>query len=283
MIKFFTSVEDFKKEASSIGEITNVDKILELDFPFLDKQQKYALLNIPIYQDGQQQNLVLLSKKLVLVYSDFTFKGYEKHFKDVLKKPYGESTVISFLILKQVLKNYSREFERIRAKMNILDLDPVLGEIENSGRELRRLTDRCEELVQMIIILKERDIKEFSTQLISFDYEILSAEARYWLERCRSHLYRIASLRTKSEMRSNRELNSTMHRLTIIITVLTITSIVVSVPGTIGAIFGIPALSDAYFKPHTSLLVLILIASTLLSVVLGYLYWKSLNLHSRRD
>ena len=283
MIKFFTSIQDFKKEASSIGEITNVDKILELDFPFLDKQQKYALLNIPIYQDGQQQNLVLLSKKLVLVYSDFTFKSYEKHFKDVLKKPYGESTVISFLILKQVLKNYSREFERIRAKMNILDLDPVLGEIENSGRELRRLTDRCEELVQMIIILKERDIKEFSTQLISFDYEILSAEARYWLERCRSHLYRIASLRTKSEMRSNRELNSTMHRLTIIITVLTITSIVVSVPGTIGAIFGIPALSDAYFKPHTSLLVLILIASTLLSVVLGYLYWKSLNLHSKRD
>ena len=283
MIKFFTSIQDFKKEASSIGEITNVDKILELDFPFLDKQQKYALLNIPIYHDGQQQNLVLLSKKLVLVYSDFTFKSYEKHFKDVLKKPYGESTVISFLILKQVLKNYSREFERIRAKMNILDLDPVLGEIENSGRELRRLTDRCEELVQMIIILKERDIKEFSTQLISFDYEILSAEARYWLERCRSHLYRIASLRTKSEMRSNRELNSTMHRLTIIITVLTITSIVVSVPGTIGAIFGIPALSDAYFKPHTSLLVLILIASTLLSVVLGYLYWKSLNLHSRKD
>jgi len=214
----------------------------------------------------------------VLVYSDFTLKVYEKHFKDVLKKPYGESTVISFLILKQVLKNYSREFERIRAKMNLLDLDPVLGEIENSGRELRRLTDRCEELVQMIIILKERDIEEFNTSLISFDYEILSAEARYWLERCRSHMYRISSLRTKSEMRSNRELNSTMHRLTIIITFLTITSIVVSVPGTIGAIFGIPALSDAYFEPHTNLLVLILIASTLLSIALGYVYWKSLSL-----
>jgi len=278
MIKFFTSIQDFKKEASSIGEIENIDKVLELDFPFLDKQQKYALLNIPIYQDGRQQNLVLLSKKLVLVYSDFTLKVYEKHFKDVLKKPYGESTVISFLILKQVLKNYSREFERIRAKMNLLDLDPVLGEIENSGRELRRLTDRCEELVQMIIILKERDIEEFNTSLISFDYEILSAEARYWLERCRSHMYRISSLRTKSEMRSNRELNSTMHRLTIIITFLTITSIVVSVPGTIGAIFGIPALSDAYFEPHTNLLVLILIASTLLSIALGYVYWKSLSL-----
>ena len=87
MIKFFTSIQDFKKEASSIGDMTNVDKILELDFPFLDKQQKYALLNIPIYQDGRQQNLVLLSKKLVLVYSDFTLKVYEKHFKDVLKKP----------------------------------------------------------------------------------------------------------------------------------------------------------------------------------------------------
>jgi Mg2+ and Co2+ transporter CorA len=83
-------------------------------------------------------------------------------------------------------------------------------------------------------------------------------------------------------MQSNKELNATMGRLTVIMTFLTIVSIVVSVPGTVGAIFGIPALSDAYFRPHTLLLVLVLIMTTLLSIVLGFAYWKSLNLRSPR-
>lgn len=132
-----------------------------------------------------------------------------------------------------------------------------------------------------MLILKEKDIREFDTELLGSNYELLNAEARYWLERCRSHIYRIASLRTKSEMKSNRELNATMGRLTIIMTFLTITSIVVSVPGTIGAIFGIPALSDAFFKPHTTMLVWILIGATLLSVLLGYAYWLSLGFRRR--
>ena len=79
-------------------------------------------------------------------------------------------------------------------------------------------------------------------------------------------------------MNSNRELNTTITRLTVIMTFLTIVSIVVNVPGTIGAIFGIPALSDAYFHNHTQSLILALIATTFLSIFLGYFYWKSLKL-----
>src|SRR3989344_9063623 len=164
--------------------------------------------------------------------------------------------------------------------MDKLDVNPIIDEIENSGRDLRRLTDKLEGLVETIIVIKEREIKEFDMAMISFDYDILNTEVRYLLERCRSHIYRISSLRTKSEMKSNKQLNDTMSRLTVIMTFLSLASIVVSVPGTIGAIFGIPALSDTYFKPHTNLLVLILIIATLLSIVLGYLYWKSLGLRN---
>ena len=85
-------------------------------------------------------------------------------------------------------------------------------------------------------------------------------------------------MRTKSEMASNRELNTTITRLTVIMTFLTIINIVVNVPGTIGAIFGIPALSDVYFRNNTQLLILTLIAATGLSIFLGYFYWKSLKL-----
>ena len=280
MIKFFDSFEKFKKSILPLDIKAELDKVLDLDFPFFDKQKKYTLIAIPIYNSTHPQHILLLSKKKVFAYSDFNFNEYNKSYKEVITKPYGESTIITLGLLKNILRNYSLEFEKVRNRMTELDLNPILESIETSGRELRHLTDRLSELVRLIMTLKERDIEEFNTTLISFDYEILTGEARYWLERCRSHIYRVASLRTKSEMRTNRELNSTMRRLTVIITFLTITSIVVSVPGTIGAIFGIPALSDAYFKPHTTLLVLILIIATLLSIVLGYLYWKSLGLRN---
>ena len=79
-------------------------------------------------------------------------------------------------------------------------------------------------------------------------------------------------------MKSNRELNDTMKKLTVIMTFLTIVSIVVNVPGTIGAIFGIPALSNAYFDSHTPTLIITLVLTTILSILLGYMYWKYLKL-----
>lgn len=278
MTEFFNDIDRFKQRVSRLKLGIDVDALSKLDFPFFDRRGSYAVVSVPFYSGGLGRSIIVLSKKNSLAFSDTSFESGTKNFKDILNKPYGESTALAFVFFKAVLRNYSQEFERIRSKMNELDLRPALDHIETCGRELRLLTDRFEELVQLIIILKEREVREFDVALIGFDYELLNAETRYWLERCRSHTYRISSLRTKYEMRSNRELNATMRRLTLITTFLTITSIVVSVPGTIGAIFGIPALSDAFFKLHTTMLVWILIGSTLLSIALGYVYWKSLGL-----
>jgi len=278
MIKFFTKLDEFKKFIQNIGIEIDIEPIFSLDFPFVENREKFTIISVPDYSSENSENIIAMSKDHTLIYSRKDLNKSDKNFKQIMKKPYGKSTVITFLLLKNVLKNYSKEFEKIREAMNNLDLNPVLDKIEKSGRELRKLTDRIEELVQLIMILKEREIREFNTSLIDFDYDILQGEARYWLERCRSHIYRIASLRTKSEMMSNRELNATITRLTVIMTFLTIVNIVVNVPGTIGAIFGIPALSDAYFHNHTQFLILTLITTTLLSIFLGYLYWKSLRL-----
>lgn len=278
MIEFFNDLARFNKQIARLKLSIDVEALSKLDFPLFDHRRNYTLVSVPLYNNSLGRAIIILSKKRSLVFSDSSLEAGTKNFKKILTKPYGESTALAFVFFKTVLRNYSQEFERIRTHMNELDLRPVLDSIEASGRDLRRLTDRFEELVQLIILLKEREVREFNVELIGFEYELLNAETRYWLERGRSHMYRIASLRTKYEMHSNRELNATMRRLTLITTFLTITSIVVSVPGTIGAIFGIPALSDAFFKPHTVLLVWILIASTLLSVLLGYVYWKSLGL-----
>lgn len=281
-MKFFTSLEEFTKMVQPLVKGQDISSILSLDFPFFDKQPKVTLISVPVYDSSVSQSILAITKKEIYVYAHSCPVLDKKEYGEILKMPHGESTVVSLLVLREIIKNYSEEFASIRSVMNTLDYDPILDKIEDSGRRLRKLTDRCEELVKLIITLKEREIKEFDTTLISFDYEILNTEARYWLERCRSHVYRIASLRTKSEMKSNKELNDTMHRLTVIVTFLTIISIVVSVPGTIGAIFGIPALSDAYFKGHAALLVFSLFMLTLGSMALGYLYWTSLGLRYKR-
>lgn len=277
MIKIFQEIEEFKKYVGESGIEGDLDSVFKLDLPFFEKREKFILIFIPAYEDFSKV-MIIISKKNTFVFSKKDFGNYEKRYKKIFGKRYGESTIMIFLALKFVLKNYSEQFQIIRNLMDELDINPITDGIEESGRALRRLTDRIEGLVEMILVIKEREIKEFNTKMIALDYDTLNTETRYWLERCRSHIYRISSLRTKSEMKSNKQLNDTMSRLTVIMTFLTIASIVVSVPGTVGAVFGIPALSDAYFKPHTNLLVVVLILATLASIALGFLYWKSLRL-----
>ena len=281
MIKFFTKIGEFKKAVKDIGIDTSIDPILNLDFPFFESRDKFTVISVPDYSSADSENIIAMTENHTLVYSRKDLQSHERDFKQIMKKKFGESTLMTFLLLKNVIRNYSKEFEKIRAIMNGLDMNPRLDNIEKSGRDLRRLTDRMEELVQLVMALKDRDLEEFDTRLMGIDYEILQGEARYLLERCRSHIYRVASLRTKSEMESNRELNDTMSKLTVIMTFLTIVSIVVAVPGTIGAIFGIPALSDAYFYGHTKFLVSSLVVTTLFSIFLGYFYWRSLKLRRK--
>lgn len=280
MIKILKTLEEIKKEISDFNKEIDLDQILRIDLPFVDSQDDFTIMSIPAYGSEKTANIIFVSEKEILVYTPANTKKPEKKFEDILEKKNGESTIIMFMLLKAVLKNYSQEFLRLRDVLNTLEMDPLLDTIEETGRYLRRLTDSTEGLFQVIIELKEEEIKCFDVSLVDFDYEVFSTEAKYWLDRCRSHNYRIASLRTKSEMRSNKELNDTMKKLTVIMTFLTIVSIVVNVPGTVGAIFGIPALSDAFFESHTTMLVSTLILTTFLSIVLGFFYWRSLKLKS---
>jgi len=276
MIKNIENIEELKEEISRLKKEVDINQILAIDTPFIDSHSDFAVINIPSY-GHQGHNLIFMADDKILMFSSGNGKEIDKKYERIMNKKFGRSTISIFMLLRAVLKNYSHEFVRIREVMNTLEMDPVLDSIEDTGRILRKLTDRMEGLFQIIIELKEEDIKWFNFSLVSFEYDLFTTEARYWLERCRSHVYRIASLRTKSEMRSNRELNDTMKKLTVIMTFLTIVSIVVNVPGTVGAIFGIPALSNAYFEEHVTFLIITLFSTTVLSVLLGLFYWKKLG------
>lgn len=278
MIKVYTKIDDFKKDIDKLKHDVDIETLTSKDFTFFEHDDGFTLIYIPDYDLVDPENIIVVHEKDVYLYTTKKFNNYQKEFSSIIKKSYGESTAIILVLLKTILKNYSQEFDKVRTGLTALEEDPILDKVEESGRSLRRLTDRFEELYQLIIVLKERDIKEFNTSYIMFDYDILNAEARYWLDKCRSHVYRISSLRTKSEMKSTRELNATMRKLTVIMTFLTIVGIVVNVPSSVGGVFGIPAFSDAYFKNNIQLMVWALILSTGLSALLGLWYWKSLKL-----
>ncbi|MBI2673185.1 hypothetical protein HYX19_02910 [Candidatus Woesearchaeota archaeon] len=278
MYKIFTNFNDFNREVKDSGLKINLKELTLLDYNFLQTYDVFTIINIRDY-DKEPNNLIVLSPKKALVYvGKDVINGNLRQFSNILNKKHGESTAITFLILEAVLTNYTSEFESIRKELTELEQNLNIDRIENEGRRLRKLIDRIEDFVDILIKLEERKLAEFDSKLINYDYNILTTEAKYWLERCRSNMYRIASLRTKCDIKSNSELNARITKLTIIMTFLTIVSIVVTIPGTVGAIFGIPALSDAYFKGHNRFLLESLVISTLLSVVLGYVYWKKLNL-----
>ncbi len=268
--------ENIKKE----NHLVTLDKIVAIDYPFLDADNKFTILSVPSYSE-KKNNIIFVCGDTYL-FTQERINVEDGKFKSQLKNKYGASTISIFLLLKAIMKNYAQEFTVIRAELDELDLNPNIDIIESNGRRIRKLTDRVEALLHVVLQLKEREIEAFNTKIISFDYEILQTEIRYWLERCRNNTYRIASLRTKSEMRANADLNATMKKLTVITTFLSIVAIVVNVPGTIGAIFGIPALSDAYFNAHTSGLIITLIATTLISLLLGLIYWKKIDLKASK-
>ncbi len=270
------NLEKISEYVKKENHLVTLDKIVAIDYPFLDADNKFTILSVPSYSE-KKNNIIFVCGDTYL-FTQERINVEDGKFKSQLKNKYGASTISIFLLLKSIMKNYAQEFMIIRAELDELDLNPNIDMIESNGRRIRKLTDRVEALLQVALQLKEREIEDFNTKIISFDYEVLQTEIRYWLERCRNNTYRIASLRTKSEMKANADLNATIKKLTVITTFLSIISIVVNVPGTIGAIFGIPALSDAYFNAHTKSLVITLIATTLISILLGLVYWRTIGL-----
>src|SRR3990172_2721710 len=166
MIEVFGTIDGLEGALASKKIERDVDSLLKLDLPFYDYEDRVSVSYFPMYPDNRERCLVFITKKDVLVYSSISLNNYERKYKTILKKPRSESTIITFLVLKAVLKNYSEQFQKIRDRINELEMQPVLDKIEDSGRALRRLTDKIESLVELIIVLKQREIKQFDVSLV---------------------------------------------------------------------------------------------------------------------
>ena len=167
MIRIFHDIGEFKDEIKKEGVERDIDSVLKLELPFFEKQEKFVMIFLPTYELDSQKIMMMIFRKNVFIFSKNNFDNYEKKYRAPLKTKNGESTTMIFLGLKYALKNYSEQFQKIWDAMNELEVNPIIDKIEESGRILRRLTDRLENLVEMILVIKESEIKEFDAEMAS--------------------------------------------------------------------------------------------------------------------
>ena len=160
--------EGFKKRAKELGFEQNINQLLKLDLFFFEQYDKFVLINIKDY-DEEPNNFLILSKDNTLIFTSTPINEKELTlYKNTIKKEYGVSTVLTLVVLKQILKNYASEFEKIKNEINEVENRLNFNSVEGVGRKLRKLTDRFEDILEknpgiglgtLIAKLQEKNIK----------------------------------------------------------------------------------------------------------------------------
>ena len=237
-VKAFNDFKEFENEAEKLGVEEDLRALLTLDANFMERYKNYVVVNLKDY-GPEPNNLMVLSYETALLYStkqlgerDFSL------FRFTIKKKFGESTVLALLVMRKVLESYNRRFEELNAEIDKLEAQPVIEQLESVARYLRKLTDRVEDFIEVLIKLEERRIREVNTQYVSYDWDILTTEAQHLLDRCRRRLSLITGLRSEMDIHSTLELNKRIEVLTDIMKKLTSITVILMIPNVVGSHFG---------------------------------------------
>ncbi|MEM4255276.1 MAG: CorA family divalent cation transporter [Candidatus Norongarragalinales archaeon] len=243
MIETFTDFAQFKKKAQEIGVGVNLDELLAVDIVFLESYEDYLIISVKDYSQGPSNglssNILILSEKNVLLYSEKTFgeKDY-KMFRFTLQKQFGESTVLTLLTLRDIFNNYQNAFKTIDEKIDALEIGYDLEEAESTTIRLRKVANRIEDLVNLLVSLEERKIRQVDTSLVAYDYRLLLTKARHLLDRCRNHLNQLRDIQREADMRQTRETNKRIEDLTNVMKKLTSITVILMLPTLVASHYG---------------------------------------------
>lgn len=285
MIRHFTDFDEFEKAAAKIRGVRSLRELLGIDLNFLESYDNFTIVNLKdAFQDakpeGDLNNILILSKKASLLFSARKFPKAELSFhRKLLRENYGESTVLCLISLKDVLANYSLFFERLRRNFSEAEKALDYEGLNRITRSMRKLEDKLSDFLRMLIELEDKKVRQVDTSLISYDYDILRAKARLLLDSTNLALGQINSEKREIELRSTNALNKNVEFLSKMMMVLTLVGVVVSVPGSLGAFFGIPAISD--ITPVPTILFWVWVP-TCIAALISYLYWRKLEQERRQ-
>ncbi|MFH1779875.1 MAG: CorA family divalent cation transporter [Candidatus Micrarchaeota archaeon] len=271
MIKTFTDYEEFKKEVEKTKLPITIDELKNVSVGFLEEYEEFVVISLPSYSDSPLNILLLSKNENYSITSKTIDQASLKQFKLLANKQFGESTSLSFLVFRNILANYAEKFSKLAYEIEQHEENLDLESLEEANNGLRRLTNRVEDLLDIAISVEENKIRQIKTNYLRYDYDVLLAKIQNLLDRCRNHLNQLRDLRETIQIQAQSKLSSSIEKLTVITIFLTVISVVIAIPNTVGTIFGVPSISEIV---EAQTVIEILGISLVLSVVWGIYYWN---------
>ncbi len=275
MIKKFNDFAKFKEATKDHGILSDFDSLYNLDIVFYeDYDDKYMILSLPAINSSIPNQILVLSKDFNLAYCAETKKRYKKlRISKINKRKYSASTLLFYEVVSSTIDSYFAELLSVKREINALHDSPDIDEIEPVSKRNRLVWDIAEDILSLCIEAEEEEFKYVDIEVIPYEFDILLARARHLVDRLRSHRGEIDVLRTKSDIIETRKLNKRIELLTKIMAILTVLSLIVSVPNTVATIFGIPSVSASFSIDFAMIMIMI---SGVVSIVFSYYYVRGI-------
>lgn len=267
MIEKFTDFERFKEAAKERGIHSDLDSLYNLDIVFYeDYDEDYMIISLPAVNSSVPNQILILSKSFNLAYCVDSEAKKKMKLSKVKKGKYQASTLLFYEVASASLNSYFFELASIKRRVHALHDSPDIDEVENLSKRNREVRDISEDVLRLCIEAEEEEFKYVDIDVIPYEFDILLARARHLVDRIKGVRRETDVLRTKCDIIETRKLNRRIELLTKIMAVLTVVSLVISVPNTVATIFGIPTVSALFqFDFIMELTLLSAFAATILS------------------
>lgn len=272
MIKKFTDFEKFTAAAKEHNITSDLDSLRDLDIVFYeDYDEDYMILSIPAVDSSNPNQILILSKDFNLAYCSTEAKNMSKTLKlsKIRKGKYQASTLLFYEVVSSSLNTYFAELTSIKKRAHQLHDSPDIDQVEQVSKRNRDVWDIAEDVLRLCIEAEEEEFKYVNIDVIPYEFDILLARARHLVDRIKGVRRETDSLRTKCDIIETRKLNKRIELLTKIMAVLTVLSLIISVPNTVATIFGIPTISALV---TFDFIIELTVISGIIAVILSYIY-----------
>jgi magnesium transporter len=238
-LRIFSDLHEFSKSVEESGFRFDFQSLRELTSTFMDYSEQHIVLSIKDYDLDDPDKILFLSEQKAFLYSKKPPpKQLFDSFSKLQTRPYGSSTILFFTVVDGIELSYKRRLDAIIASMRELETHYTVRRYHDLTIELERLADRLEDLLDIIIRVKERSIKIIQTKYISFDYSVLTAEVNTLLDRCRNRFNMLREIARDHQLQAANDLNRRMEKLSEVVRKLTALTIILMVPTVLTSHFG---------------------------------------------
>lgn len=271
MIEKFTNFEDFKAAAAQKNVTGDLESLHNLDILFYeDYEDKYMIISLPGINDTIFNQILVLSDDFNLAYcSETKRKPLKLKLSKIKNRAFVESTLLAYEVLNAALDAYYAEHTSLIKQANQLHLNPDIDQVEILFRKARNLYNVADDVLKLCIEAEDEGLKYIDLKVIPYEFDVLMARARHLVDRMESFKREVDVLRTKCDINETRKLSKRIEILTQIMAVLTVISLVISVPNTVATIFGIPAVSANF---EFEFIMEIVLLSSFLALLASYFY-----------